>query len=105
MPADPWDAEGRPHPVLTETAVCREDKAAGLCGLALKALSPVISWRTVSRPPVVSLYVALAALLTFAPSSPSFWKPTLTPRLGWKPLLQAPFPALDHSPYDCVLLW
>lgn len=82
MVSDPRDSEGWSHPVRTETALCHEDKAAGLCGLALKALSPAISWRTVSRPPVVTLYVALAALLTFVSSSLSFWKPTLTPRLG-----------------------
>lgn len=81
MVSDPRDTEGWSHPVWTETALCHEDKAAGLCGLALKALSPAISWRTVSRPPVVTLYVALAVLLTFVSSSLSFWKPTLTPRL------------------------
>ena len=31
---------------------------------------------------MVTLSVALAALLTFVSSSLSFWKPTLTPRLG-----------------------
>ena len=48
--ADPWDTEGWSHPVLTETAFCHEDKAAGLCGLALKVLSPAISWRTALGP-------------------------------------------------------
>lgn len=82
MVSDPRDTEGWSHPVWTETVYVMRTKPLGSVAWPSKRCPLRFPGGPFLGPQRSPQQVALAALLTFVSSSLSFWKPTLTPRLG-----------------------